>query len=139
MNYDYLCQLRNNHPAWRLLTLDNAPLIAGFLHHVFIRPNKRSIRQRELVTMAHASARTVVTVEKLYDGDLLADRTLAAGTLPGFYVEQVAVVERGGWPLPLPEHYAWDGEHLAEYAKLAASEDGFKRYLDRYVYERQAA
>lgn len=50
MNYDYLCQLRNNHPAWRLLTLDNASLIAGFLHHVFIRPNKRAIRQRELVS-----------------------------------------------------------------------------------------
>lgn len=50
MNYDYLCQLRNNHPAWRLLTLDNAPLIAGFLHHAFIRPNKRAIRQRELVS-----------------------------------------------------------------------------------------
>ncbi len=96
-------------------------------------------RQRELVTMAHASERTVVTVENLYDGDLLADRTLAAGTLPGFYVEQVAVVERGGWPLPLPEHYAWDGEHLAEYARLATTEDGFKKYLDKYVYERQAA
>lgn len=50
MNYDYLCQLRSNHPAWRLLTLENAPLIAGFLHHVFIRPNKRAIRQRELVS-----------------------------------------------------------------------------------------
>jgi hypothetical protein len=50
MNYDYLCQLRNTHPAWHLLTLDNAPLIAGFLHHAFIRPNKRAIRQRELMT-----------------------------------------------------------------------------------------
>jgi hypothetical protein len=50
MSYDYLCQLRNNHPAWRLLTLDNAPLIAGFLHHVFIRTNKRAIRQRELIS-----------------------------------------------------------------------------------------
>lgn len=50
MNYDYLCQLRNNHPAWHLLTLDSAPLIAGFLHHAFIRPNKRAIRQRELIS-----------------------------------------------------------------------------------------
>lgn len=50
MNYDYLCQLRNNHPAWHLLTLDSAPLIVGFLHHAFIRPNKRAIRQRELVS-----------------------------------------------------------------------------------------
>lgn len=51
MNYDYLCQLRNTHPAWRLLTLDNAPLIAGFLHRAFIQPNKRAIRQRELVSL----------------------------------------------------------------------------------------
>ena len=96
-------------------------------------------RQRELVTMAHAAAKTVVTVEKIHDGNLLEDRTLAAGTLPGFYVESVAVAERGGWPLPLPEHYAWDAEHLAEYARLAATEEGFKKYLDRYVYERVAA
>jgi len=96
-------------------------------------------RQRELVTMAHASERTVVTVEKIHDGNLLADPLLAAGTLPGFYVEQVAVAERGCWPLPLPEHYAWDAEHLAEYAKLAATEDGFAKYLDKHVHAKQAA
>jgi glutaconate CoA-transferase subunit A len=96
-------------------------------------------RQRELVTMAHASERTVVTVEKIHDGNLLADPLLAAGTLPGFYVEQVAVAERGCWPLPLPEHYAWDAEHIAEYAKLAATEEGFKSYLDKHVFERVAA
>jgi glutaconate CoA-transferase, subunit A len=96
-------------------------------------------RQRELITMAHASKKTVVTVERLHDGNLLEDRTLAAGTLPGFYVEAVAVAERGGWPLPLPEIYAWDAAHLAEYAKLAATEDGFKKYLDEHVYRRKAA
>ena len=96
-------------------------------------------RQRELVTMAHASERTIVTVEKLHDGNLLEDKTLAAGTLPGFYVETVAVVENGCWPLPLPEYYAWDVEHLKEYVKLAATDDGFAKYLDQYVYERRAA
>jgi len=96
-------------------------------------------RQRELVTMAHAAERTVVTVEKLHDGNLLEEPALAAGTLPGFYVESVAVVERGCWPLPLPEHYAWDAEHLKEYAKLAATEEGFAKYLDQYVHERTAA
>jgi glutaconate CoA-transferase subunit A len=96
-------------------------------------------RQRELITMAHASKKTVVTVEKLHDGNLLDDRTLAAGTLPGFYVEAVAVAERGGWPLPLPEHYAWDAAHLSEYAKLAATEDGFQKYLEEHVYRRKAA
>ena len=38
-------------------------------------------RQRELVTMAHAAEKTVVTVEKIHDGNLLDDPTLAAGTL----------------------------------------------------------
>ena len=96
-------------------------------------------RQRELVTMAHASEKTVVTVEKIHDGDLLSDPTLAAGTLPGFYVETVAVVERGAWPLPLPEHYGWDAEHLREYVKLAATAEGFADYLQRHVYDKQAA
>lgn len=96
-------------------------------------------RDRELVTMSHAAEHTIVTVERLHDGSLLDDPKLAAGTLPGFYVEQIAVAERGAWPLPLPGHYAWDAEHLREYVALAATEDGFAKYLDRYVYERQAA
>jgi glutaconate CoA-transferase subunit A len=96
-------------------------------------------RQRELMTMAHAAEKTVVTVEKLHDGSLLDDPALAAGTLPGFYVEAVAVSERGAWPLPLPDHYAWDAGHLAEYARLAASDEGFAEYLDRYVHERVPA
>jgi glutaconate CoA-transferase, subunit A len=96
-------------------------------------------RQRELVTMAHAAKKAVVTVERLYDGNLLDDPTLAAGCIPGFYVETVAVAPRGAWPLPLPDHYAWDAAHLAEYARLAATDEGFREYLDRHVYERQPA
>ena len=96
-------------------------------------------RQRELTTMAHAAVRTVVTVEKVVDNDLLADPLTAAGALPGFYVEHIAVAERGAWPLPLPDHYKSDSEHLALYAKMAATPEGFAEYLDRYVYERRAA
>jgi glutaconate CoA-transferase, subunit A len=95
--------------------------------------------QRELVVMAHAAQKTIVTVEKIHDGDLLRDPVLAAGTLPGFYVEAVAVVQRGAWPLPLPDHYGIDTAHLAEYARLAATAEGFAEYLDRYVYEKVAA
>lgn len=96
-------------------------------------------RQRELATMAHAAAKTVVTVEKMYDGNLLDDPVLAAGTLPGFYVEAITIAERGCWPLGLPDHYGADAEHLALYAKMAATVEGFAEYLDRYVYEKQVA
>ncbi len=96
-------------------------------------------RQRELATMAHAAAKTVVTVEKIHDGNLLDDPVLAAGVLPGFYIERIARAPNGCWPLGLPDHYAADLAHLAEYARLAATAEGFKRYLDEYVYTRQAA
>jgi glutaconate CoA-transferase subunit A len=96
-------------------------------------------RQRDLATLAHASAKTVVTVEEIFDHDLLADPTLAAGTLPGFYIEAVAVAPRGAWPLPLPDYYPPDAQHLAEYARLAATPEGFARYLDKHVYARRAA
>ena len=52
-------------------------------------------RDRELATMAHAAAKTVVTVEKLHDGNLFDDPWLAAGALGGFYLETVAVAPKG--------------------------------------------
>jgi glutaconate CoA-transferase subunit A len=96
-------------------------------------------RQRELTTMAHAAVKTVVTVEKIHDGNLLDDPLYAAGTLPGFYVDSFAITERGAWPLPLPDHYAADGEHLAMYAKMATTIEGFAEYLDKYVHKKKAA
>src|SRR5213078_252975 len=96
-------------------------------------------RDRELATMAHASARTIATVEKTYDGNLMDDPALSAGTVPGFYIETVALAPRGAWPLQLLDHYPADGAHLAEYAKAAATAEGFARYLEQYVFAKKAA
>ena len=99
----------------------------------------QNIFRGEKKRMAHAAQKTIVTVERIHDGDLAHDPILAAGTLPGFYVEAVAVAPRGAWPLPLPDHYTTDGAHMAEYARLAATAEGFAEYLDRYVYEKASA
>ncbi|HVK55042.1 MAG TPA: DUF3375 domain-containing protein [Burkholderiales bacterium] len=50
MSFDYatLDLLRQTHPAWRLLRSDHAPLIASFLHRVFIAPNVRVMAQADL-------------------------------------------------------------------------------------------
>ena len=96
-------------------------------------------RDREALMMAHASARTIATVEKLYDGNLMDDPALSSATVPGFYVETVALAPRGAWPLRLPDHYPADGAHLAEYAKLAATAEGFARYCEQHVYVKRAA
>ena len=89
--------------------------------------------RRELVTMAHAARETLVTVEEVRPGDLLADETLAAGTLPALYVTALAEAPRGAWPLGLAERYEPDRAHLADYARLAASEEGFARYCAVHV------
>ncbi len=42
--------LRRNHPAWRLLCADHAPLIVSFLHRAFVTPNVRTLPQDELIS-----------------------------------------------------------------------------------------
>jgi flagellar motility protein MotE (MotC chaperone) len=49
MDFQTLEGLRKNHPAWRLLSADSAPLVASFLHRSFIERNLRTISQQELV------------------------------------------------------------------------------------------
>ncbi|MDL2286470.1 DUF3375 domain-containing protein [Desulfococcaceae bacterium OttesenSCG-928-F15] len=49
IDYTTLELLRQNHPAWRLLRAQHAPLVASFLHQVFIIPNVRNLSQADLV------------------------------------------------------------------------------------------
>ena len=50
MDYHTLEALRRNHPAWRLLAADHAPLILSFLHKTYLEPNIRVLAQSELST-----------------------------------------------------------------------------------------
>lgn len=93
-------------------------------------------RRRELATLAHASKRVFVTVERMVPGDMLEDERLAPGVISATYVEAVAVAERGAWPIALLDEYGFDAAHVAEYAKLARTEEGFRAYLDRFVLAR---
>jgi flagellar motility protein MotE (MotC chaperone) len=49
LNFATLDALRTHHPAWRLLRSDHAPLVASFLHRVFVAPNVRVISEADLV------------------------------------------------------------------------------------------
>jgi glutaconate CoA-transferase subunit A len=89
--------------------------------------------RRELMTMAHAARKTLVTVESITDEDLLADDHTAAGTIPALYVTAVAEAKEGAWPMGLRGCYPADADHLRLYAGLAKTADGFRRYLDEHV------
>lgn len=49
LDHSTLTALRAQHPAWRLLAAEHAPLVASFLHRVFITPNVRVMAQANLV------------------------------------------------------------------------------------------
>jgi glutaconate CoA-transferase subunit A len=86
-------------------------------------------RRRELMTMAHAARASLVTVERFHDGDLLADETMAAGTLPGLYVVAIAEAPRGAWPLAFADEYAMDTDEVARYVRMARTAEGFQDYM----------
>lgn len=48
LDFSSLTLLRQQHPAWRLLCSDHAPLIASFLEQTFITRNQRSISATDL-------------------------------------------------------------------------------------------
>lgn len=90
-------------------------------------------RHRELAVMAHAARRSLVTVERLVERSLIEDELLAPGTISAAYIEAISVAEHGAWPGGLTDEYPDDEAHLAEYAALARTEEGFRAYLARYV------
>jgi flagellar motility protein MotE (MotC chaperone) len=48
LDFANLDTLRTHHPAWRLLRSDHAPLVASFLHRVFVLPNVRVMAAADL-------------------------------------------------------------------------------------------
>ncbi len=48
LDYSTLDALRTHHPAWRLLNSPHAPLVASFLHRVFVAPNVRVMAAADL-------------------------------------------------------------------------------------------
>jgi glutaconate CoA-transferase, subunit A len=96
-------------------------------------------RRRELLTMAHASRRTFVTVESISEHNLFDDPKLAPGIVPAIYVSRIAVAKQGAWPIGLPGHYGADDAAIAHYVQSAKTEEGFRRFLDEWLGETAVA
>ncbi len=89
--------------------------------------------RRELMTMAHAAARCLVTIEAITGEDLLAEDRTAAGTIPALYIEAIAEARSGGWPVGLQGAYPPDHEWLGRYAEQAKTEAGFATMLAEFL------
>lgn len=96
-------------------------------------------RDRELMTLAHASRATLVTVEELINGNLLADVTTASGTIPSIYISGVAVAKHGAAPYGFHDQYRDDEAAFARYASVASTQIGFDRFLQEWLGAERAA
>lgn len=90
-------------------------------------------KREELAMLARASNRALVTVEKLYEGNLLENRELTPGTLPATFVTAFSHAPSGAWPMDGGELYPEDAAHLKEYAKQSRTAEGFADYLARHI------
>lgn len=95
--------------------------------------------RRDLAYTAHASRQTLVTVEEIWDGDLLADPVMSAGTLSSAYISAMAHVPRGTWPMTLQHTHAENVEHIKQYMAQAQSKEGFESYLTNHVFKPRVA
>ncbi len=138
-----------NHPDWKVIqnpfSQDDDKIVAipaikpdVALFHAPFADREGNVwvgRRRELVHMTQASKTAYVSVEKIVDGNLLDDETLAAGVLPNLYVGAVAEAPSGCWPLSFWHGEGEDKEHLDHYKAVAGTQDGFDEYLQQFIFD----
>lgn len=90
--------------------------------------------RRELMLMAHASKKTLVSVERVVEDNLLDNPETAAGVIPELYIDQIRVIENGAWPVGLFSEYEADNTAMRDYAKSIKNPDaGRQEFLDAYA------
>lgn len=114
------------------VALFHAPLADRF-GNVFIS------REREVLLMAQAAYRTLISVEAITDEDLLQDQARAGAVLPSIYVDAIAHAPKGAWPLGLQDYYSVDDAAIARYMGMAKTAEGFAAYVDDWLGQRLVA
>lgn len=82
---------------------------------------------------AKAASRVIVTCEEVVPSAFLRQDP-DQNSLPPFLVDAVVPAPFGAHPTACHYFYDYDPRHLSMYREQAVSEDGFRRYLDEWVY-----
>ncbi len=91
-------------------------------------------RRRELATLAHASKKVFVTVEKILDTDFFDDELSAATCLPALYIDGISIVKNGAWPCALPGVHPADNKEIKKYSIAAKTKQSFDKYMERSLF-----
>jgi glutaconate CoA-transferase subunit A len=140
-----------NRPDWKVIDNPFAPgdpvaLLPALrpdvaLFHAALADRNGNVfigREREVLIMAQAARRTLVTVEEITDEDLLADEARAGAVLPSIYVSGIAHAPHGAWPLGFLDRYPADDTLIARYVAAASTQEGFEAFLGEWLGQKAA-
>jgi len=85
------------------------------------------------IEQARAASRVIVTCEEVVPAGFLRQDP-DQNSLPPFLVDAVVAAPYGAHPTACHFFYDYDPRHLNMYRQAAGDEDGFRRYLDEWVY-----
>jgi glutaconate CoA-transferase subunit A len=84
--------------------------------------------------LARASKRVIITCERLIPNEeIRRDPTLTV--IPFLCVDAVCEVPYGSYPGNMPYEYFSDEPHLRRWLEVEKDLDGFRRFLDEYIYK----
>lgn len=86
------------------------------------------------VEQALAAEHVIVTCEELVEDEFLR-RDPERNRIPPFAIDSIVPVRWGSHPHGVHRYYDLDADHLRLYSEAARSEEGFRRYLGRFVLE----
>lgn len=80
-----------------------------------------------------ASNTVIVTVEEIVPEEEIC-KLSEVNTIPAFLVDYVVEVPYGAHPTGMYKYYSEDFDHIDMYMSSSKTEEGFKNYLNHYVY-----
>jgi glutaconate CoA-transferase, subunit A len=80
-----------------------------------------------------SSSRAIVITERLVPVETIR-REPERTTIPGFRVSHVVHLPFAAHPTSVYQAYDYDADHIRRYVEASKTVDGFREYLDRYVY-----
>jgi len=80
-----------------------------------------------------ASSRAIVITERLVSVETIR-REPERTTIPGFRVSHVVHLPFAAHPTGVYHAYDYDADHIRRYVNASATAEGFREYLDKYVY-----
>ncbi|MGC8837001.1 MAG: CoA transferase subunit A [Anaerolineae bacterium] len=83
--------------------------------------------------LSRAARRVIVSTEEVVDEEMIRANPRHT-VIPYYVVDAVVEVPFGAHPTQMPYLYYFDEEHIREWLRLSATDEGVQEYMDRYVF-----